>query len=221
MKEIIMGRILLIFGIVLMVVAMGLLLFMVTATESETFTSLMQRLHCTEKEEFSMWMGSYQPTGTFGNSYGRPVVWSCVLPDSEEREVTGRVVLTLVVVFVVPFVLGLIMLLSGIGLMVKRGVSGLMGNVLGRSSPGVQSTVIDLRQGSAGYENLPPQARQMIDSLRQGMTSQSVNMVSNSSQSGSTLVDKLRQLEEAYNQAFISKEEYDKARAALLDKIDD
>jgi hypothetical protein len=217
-----MGRFLLIFGIVLMVVAMGLLLFMVTATESETFTSLMQRLHCTEKEEFSMWMGSLERTGTFGNSYGRPVVWSCVLPDGEEREVTGRVVMTLIVIFVVPFLLGLFMLMGGIGMMVKRGVSGLMGNVIGRTGTmGVQSTVIDLRQGTQGYENLPPQAKQVIDSLRQGMTSQSVNMVSSSSQSGSTLADKLRQLEEAYNQAFISKEEYDKARAALLDKIDD
>jgi hypothetical protein len=214
-----MGRFLLIFGIVLMVVAMGLLLFMVTATESETFMSLMQRLHCNEKEEFSMWMGSLQPTGTFGNSYGRPVVWSCVLPDNEEREVTGRVVMTLILMFAVPFVLGLIMLLSGIGLMVKRGVSGLMGSVIGRSSTGVQSTVIDLRQGSTGYENLPPQAKQVIDSLRQGMTTQGTTM--QAGQSGASLADKLRQLEDAYNQAFISKEEYDKARAALLDKIDD
>jgi hypothetical protein len=76
-----------------------------------------------------------------------------------------------------------------------------------------------LRQGSTGYENLPPQAKQVIDSLRQGMTTQGTTM--QAGQSGASLADKLRQLEDAYNQAFISKEEYDKARAALLDKIDD
>jgi hypothetical protein len=214
-----MGRFLLIFGIVLMVVAMSLLTFLVSSTESETFNNLMQRLHCTEKETFNMWMGSSQRIGTSGNSYGRPVQWTCVLADEEERDVSGRVFMTMVVAFVVPFLLGLFMMMGGIGMMVKRGVSGLMGNVIGRSSTGVQSTVIDLRQGAAGYENLPPQAKQVIDSLRQGMTTQGITM--QTGQGGASLADKLRQLEEAYNQAFISKEEYDKARAALLDKIDD
>jgi hypothetical protein len=215
-----MGRTLLIFGIVLMVVAMSLLTFLVSSTESETFINLMQRLHCTEKETFNMWMGSSQRIGTSGNSYGRPVQWTCVLADGEESDVSGRVFMTMAVAFVVPFLLGLFMLMGGIGMMVKRGVSGLMGNVIGRTGTmGVQSTVIDLRQGTQGYENLPPQAKQVIDSLRQGMTTQGTTM--QAGQSGATLADKLRQLEDAYNQAFISKEEYDQARAALLDKIDD
>src|SRR5215207_1090671 len=102
-----MGRFLLIFGIILMAVASVALTFMVGATESETFNNLMRQLHCNEKEEFNMWIGSPQRTGTFDNSYGRPVEWTCVLPDGEERDVSGRVVATMAVAFVVPFLLGL------------------------------------------------------------------------------------------------------------------
>ena len=49
-----MGRFLLIGGILLMVVASIALTFIVGATETETFSNLMQQIHCNEKEEFDM-----------------------------------------------------------------------------------------------------------------------------------------------------------------------
>lgn len=213
-----MARLFLILGIVLMVVAMGLLMFMVTANNNETFNMLMDTLHCNEKEEFTMWMGSYQRYGTFDEHGGYPVAWYCELPDGEQRDVSGRVVITMVVSFVVPFLLGLFMLMGSIGAMVRRGVSGLMGNVMRQGTIGVQPTVIDLRQGTTGYQNLPPQTKQVIDSLRQGMMVQGTTMQTGQ---GGTLTDRLRQLEDAFNQGLISKDEYDKARTALLDKMDD
>jgi hypothetical protein len=213
-----MGKLMLILGIVLMAVAIGLLLFMTTQIQSERFGDLMTRLYCTEKEHFTVWQGAYE-YDSFRRSGGYPTAFYCETEDGEQRDISGNVVLAMIVSFVVPFLLGLFMLMGGIGLMVKRGVSGLMKNVGNLQTVRSQSTVIDLRQGTTGYDSLAPDMKQMVDSLRQGFGGQVGSQVNVNH--GGSLTERLSQLEDAYRQGLISKDEYDKARAAILDKMDD
>ena len=209
-----MGKLLLILGIVLMVVAVGLLVFMTTQIQSESFGDLMTRLYCTEKEHFTVWQGAYE-YDSFRRSGGYPTAFYCETADGEQRDISGNVVIAMIASFVVPFLLGLFMMMAGIGLMVKRGVSGLIKNVGNMQTVRGQSMTFDLRQGTTGYDNLSPDMKQTVDSLRQGFAGQAnVNH-------GGSLSERLSQLEEAYRQGLISKDEYDKARAAILDKMDD
>ena len=214
-----MGRLFLILGIVLMAVATGLLVYMTTQTDSEQFGNLIERLYCNEDEHYAKWQGAYQ-YDSFRRSGGYPVAFYCETADGTQREISGNVILVMIASFVVPSLLGLFMMMGGIGLMVKRGVSGLMKNVGNMQTVRTHSNVIDLRQGSEGYDNLSPDVKQMVDSLRQGMGAVSTQMQSQG-QSGGSLAERLRQLDDAYNQGLISREEYDKARAAIIDKMDD
>jgi hypothetical protein len=220
-----MGRFMIFLGIILIIFASGVLIYITTGIEGGRLSSVFEDMYCTEKESFKQFLGAYQYSSSSSGG-GRPVNWYCELEDGTQREITGKVAATIVGAFLVPFLLGLFLTMIGSGIAMKNGAKRIMqnfgiDNLQGSQNMRVQSNVIDLRQGSSGYENLPPESKQMIDSLRQGLTGQSGFTSGQQTASSGSLTDKLRELESAYNQGLISKDEYDRTRTAILDKIDD
>lgn len=147
---------------------------------------------------------------------GVTIDFFCEDSEGQERNVTGVAVMVIIIGFAGLLIAGIFSTIIGASIASKNlaqnfggVISGQYGTVLN-----TQSATIDLRDGSfqEAQGQLTPELRNIMK--------QASNQLDKLS-GGDTLADKLQQLEDAYEQRLISREEYYKTRLAILDKMDD
>jgi hypothetical protein len=173
----------------------------------------------------------------------------CVNSDGEQVAFTGeqesRRFITSALIFVIPFVLGLFMVIGSISSAARSpriafataGLPGAAGAVVGRPQVLVQRDVqtfdmsdqsreqikqmtgFDIqRTGDGGVRiQMPGMAEPMT--FNQGSDQPMVFTSSSTNVGSGTLVERLKQLEEARDQGLLSADEYDKLRKAMLDNL--
>jgi len=223
-----MSKLILILGIILNVTAVIFLLTGLADAEGNPITSLIESVACNSPEKLVVESTYYSmPNGESGTN----MTYFCEIEPGQRRSVTDSAVLVLGGGFVIQLGLGILFTIVGATAVARnkskkmlvnmddyfsrypqaQGPTATMG-VSGHNLSG-QETVIDLRGNQA---NIPPQAQQILNSVL-GSVASSVTQA----QGGNSLSARLKQLEDAYENDLITKEEYDKVRQAILDSMDD
>ncbi|GAB5493165.1 MAG: hypothetical protein Phog2KO_33800 [Phototrophicaceae bacterium] len=208
-----MGRLLIGLGIVLIfasVIFMGLVFGL---AGEDVSAQIITPFACEDNETLRQEMGRIVTTS---DGTGQTIDFFCDDSEGQERNVTGVAVMVIIIGFAGLLIAGIFSTIIGASIASKNlaqnfggVISGQYGTVLN-----TQSATIDLRDGSfqEAQGQLTPELRNIMK--------QASNQLDNLS-GGDTLADKLQQLEDAYEQRLISREEYDKTRLAILDKMDD
>ena len=147
---------------------------------------------------------------------GVTIDFFCEDSEGDDRNVTGTAVMVIIIGFGGLLVTGILSIFVGASIVSKNLSQNFGGVIAGQYGTvlNTQSSTIDLRDGSfqQAKGQLPPELRNMMK-----QASDQLDQLSGDD----TLAHKLKQLEDAYEQRLISREEYDKARTAILDKMDD
>ncbi len=219
-----MSKLLLILGILLIIVSIPILLIGIMDAENSPIGTLLEATACNPAEklvvESSYWS---MPNGESGQNF----TYFCEIEPGQRRSVTDKAVLIIGGSFVIPFGIGMLLTFIGSWGVARSKSKKLQENMesyfntypqargtgFGGQSFSVSENVIDLR-GNKG--NIPPQAQEILNSVLGNVSSATIH-----GQSGNSLSARLKQLEEAYENDLITKEEYDKVRQAILDSMDD
>lgn len=210
-----MSKLWLVLGTFFEIFAIAFLLMGVLNAEDSPVTQIIGIVACkppekmvTETENWS------QPNGEFGQS----ITYYCEIEPGVQREVTGTAFGILAAGFAIPLILGIILITVGARGLVRqqsRKYSAAIDDYFTQYPP-VQTTtsshVVDLRSGQA---NIPPEAQEILTNVLGGFAT------AFTSDGKGTLAERLQQLEDAYEQDLIRKDEYDKVRQAILDSMDD
>lgn len=203
-----MGKLLIFLGIVLIfgsIIFMGLVFGI---AGEDTSAQIITPFACEGSETLTQVqraLPSFEGSGTTIDFY-------CEDSEGDERNVTGAAVMVIIIGFTGLLLSGILAIFVGAAMISKNVVKNITGDFLADRTIGVQSATIDLRNGSFQQGQLSPELQNI---MRQA--SGQLNQASG----GDSLSAKLKQLDDAYEQRLISREEYDKARTAILDKMDD
>lgn len=222
-----MSKLILILGILLIIISIPILLLSLDSSASNPITGILEATMCKAPEELVIDSTYYSmPNGESGVN----LTYFCEIEPGQRRSVTDQAVLIIGGSFAVPLVVGILFTIVGAGAVARNKskkmianlddyftkypqAQGPVGGGLGGHSLGGQENVINLR-GNQG--NIPPHAQQILNSVLGGVASATTQ-----GQGGNSLTARLKQLEEAYENDLISKEEYDKVRGSILDSMDD
>ncbi|MBZ0299064.1 MAG: gas vesicle protein GvpG [Anaerolineae bacterium] len=221
-----MSKLVLFLGILLMIGAIGILLFFVLLPEdmqsNQSVAAIHDALFCSPGEHYRQDIGGLV-YGSDTQPLGRELTIYCENNEGQPRDVTGRSIAIMMGAFAVPFVLGLFMTIGSSIAMTARWSRRLMAsagsppvtvytNVPGK---GVQhrTTVTQLSDAQ-----VPAEAAEMIQQIMAGFQASAAQMQADEP---NDLVSKLRQLEEARSANLISASEYDRLRQQILDRMDD
>ena len=221
-----MSKLVLILGILLIIISVPILLMGISGTEGNPMTSLLESVTCKSPEKLVVESTYYSmPNGESGTN----MTYFCEIEPGQSRSVTDIAVLVIGAGFVVPFGIGMLFTIGGASAVARNTSKNMQSNMVdyfnkypqaqgsvaqsrNQYDLGGQETVIDL-QGNA---NIPPQAQQILNTVLGGFASAATQ-----AQGGNSLSARLKQLEEAYKNDLITKEEYDKVRESILDSMDD
>lgn len=200
-----MGRLLILLGVALFIVAMASIFFFTQTTSNDTVAEIFTAIACEEGE----YLQERIEWGSGLEINDRPTAFYCISGDGinqNERQVNGPITLVVAVTFVVPLLLGILLFIGGVG----RAASS-------QTRKLALSSAVNLRTRDDGtvdiYSNNPDLSPETLD-----MVEKMVNNISGSHiKNGNELVDKLQQIESAYKQGLISSAEYQRLRQETLD----
>lgn len=202
-----MGRILILLGVALIVVAIGTIIFFTQTTSNDTVTEILTSIAC-EDDEFLL------ETIEFGSGLeinNRPTAFYCVSGDGsaeERRMVNGPIILVMAGTFVVPLLLGILFLIGGIG----RSTAVQHGQMMSNAPVNVARRNDGTFDLSSDSLDLSPETMDMLERMVNSFTGSSIS-------GGNELVDKLQQIEKAYSQGLINRTEYERLRQETLDEF--
>lgn len=220
----------LIIGVLLIVAAVVILVVMLQpVSESNPVSGIVESVVCQPGETLEEVLGAYQ-RGTGTSSGGRSVTYYCNA-DGKQRDVTLAMVGILAGSFVIPFLLGMIMMIAGFiggtrkmtqqmfssaagpGVVVRTGLMG--------STPQITTTTWS---GTAtDLDNLPPEqaesVRQALNTVDSLFGSMGMGQFATTPFSDADLAGRLEQLKEALDKGLITQSEYDRVRQQILDNM--
>ena len=206
-----MGKLFVFLGIILILVAVGLMIAVFSVEDIPFVQDTLVDLYC-EPGETSI---THASRLSFSGTQNSSSVWFCDDGEGNEREITGQIGLTAVGVFIIPFLTGLFMIMGGAWSIQRNFTRKIM------SSAGIDNDMqIYSMTGAKNIDlsnaNLSPEQQAQAEKMLQSLSN-----ASSVPASSSTLADRLKQLEEARNQGLISSAEYERSRQAILDGVDD
>jgi hypothetical protein len=215
-RERMMGRLLLILGILLFFTATGYMLVMVGGAENEPAAMVLERVLCEDNETVGQHLGGYE-FDTMSQIGGRSIAFFCADSEGSERDVTLGAIGIIAGGFAAQIILGLLLTFIGAGLMVRNRVKSAMSSLQNFTVQPGQATVFDLRDGSYQenqYSQIPPEKMEQV----QQVLGQFGAMFGTGQ---GNLSKRLQDLEDARNKNLISESEYQRVRQAILDSLDD
>jgi hypothetical protein len=220
-----MGKVIFL-GLVLIGLGVAAMIFLFQGPENATVAELMDSLYCQPGEHIGQAFVSRSSSSLRLNGQG--VLFYCANDAGARRDVTGSVAVLIGGAFAVPFVLGLLTVILGANMAVRRKMrSTLVGNSVvdttpffgqAASQPIRSGTVITINGKTATQADLPPQAAKVLESLLGGFAGTAMQAAIKGE---GTLPDKLEQLKEALDKGLITQAEHDRLRQAILDQFDD
>lgn len=206
-----MGKMGLLLGLILMggafVLLFGLLLGVEDLARHSTFGPMLTDTFCNPGEKVVSESRAYRRAG----ESGQEILFFCQDSQGRRRDITGAYVVVAIVGFIVPFLLGLFMVIGSVRRMVARAASQMMRIPAGGmvSLPGMprssnmQVTGHDVSAGS----NVNDFIQQAFNASQQEIAR------------GDDLSSRLRKLDEARDAGLISGDEYQRARQKILDAL--
>jgi hypothetical protein len=220
-----MGKVIFL-GLVFIGVGVASMIFLLQGPQNATVAHLMDSLYCGPGEHIGQAFVSRSSSSLRVNGQG--VLFYCANDAGARRDVTGSVTVLIGGAFVVPFVIGLLMVIVGANLSVRRKMQGALAGsspldttpFFGGSSgqPIRSGTVITINGKTATQADLPPQAAQVLENLLGGFAGTAMQAAIKGEGS---LPDKLEQLKVALDKGLITQAEHDRLRQAILDQFDD
>ncbi|MEO1287030.1 MAG: hypothetical protein AAFV93_04625 [Chloroflexota bacterium] len=202
-----MGRLLIVLGILLIIVAVGLMIAIFAVEDLPLAQDILVNLYC-EADETAITSASRL---SFNGTQNSTTVYFCEDIEGNRREISNVIVLTAVTAFIIPFLTGLFIIMGTVGFLARRTTNKLLSlnsmNII-RSADGTLQT------------NLSPEQQANLQNMMKTFEASSVNVVSSSS-STLTLTERLQQLEKAHRKGLISRVEYEQTRQNILDAMDD
>ena len=186
-------------GVLLIIVSFPIMFFFIAGTDvaPDTFNSLIEGLLCRGDERYSLDTSpGYRPGLTY-------IEMTCISPDGGTREITLWYFAVVGISFIVPFMLGLIMLMRGLGTTARLQAAGTTIPVSGM--PGkirINDQTLDLDQ--------------LIEQARTQQPGGTQTFVTTSVSGGGSLAEKLRQLQEAYDAGLLTQAEYETQRRQIM-----
>ena len=216
-----MSKLIIFLGVLLMVAAMGLLIFFVgvrsSMQDNQSVVDLQNRLFCNPNETYVEVLGGYirNSTGTGG---GRQFTAYCENSENQRRDVTLRAFGIMAGAFAIPFVLGLFLFIGGVGAFARRKVTNMISTFpIQAGQAAIRTSVVQMDKGDIDAGNVGEMLQEVFSRLQNA----NYTVVSSSMGGADDLTEKLRQLKEARDSNLISQDEYERIRAAILDKLDD
>ncbi|MGB7339754.1 MAG: hypothetical protein WBC91_12745 [Phototrophicaceae bacterium] len=191
MKRIVLGVILIIIGIFLFIATL-------TATRVDATNQLFASYLC-EPDEALISITRFAGTEDSSDNY------YCETSDGMRRDVTLSIVGIALSVLSIPLLAGLGLIFAGARRIQSQQTQKFMG--LFDEQDG-QSFIV--KHGNIPHENMA-QVQQVLGAMTGSMTSASQK----------TLAERLQQIEDARRQGLISRSEYEAAREAILESMDD
>lgn len=203
-----MARFLILTGIILIIVAIALMIAVFSVEDVPLIQDTLVGLYC-ESGETSI---THASRLSFSGTQNSTSVWFCDDGEGNEREITAQVGLTAAGVFVVPFLIGLFMIMYGAWTIQRNFTRKIM------SSVGIDNDmqIYSMKGANLSNANLSPEQQTQAQKILQSLSNASTTAASSS-----TLTDRLKQLEDAREQGLISSAEYQRTRQAILDSMDD
>jgi len=212
-KGFFMAKWVLVFGIILIIISVPILMIGILDPENSPFTEIIGSIACKPPEkivtETTNWS---QPNGEFGQSTD----YFCEIEPGQRRNVMDTAFMVLAGSFAVPLVGGILLTILGANAVARRATRRFTSNMDDylNTLPPLQtssSTVVNVRDHKG---EIPPETQEMLKDVLGRFATAFPNVEK-------SLSDRLEQLNEAYNNDLISKEEYDRIRQAILDSMDD
>lgn len=186
-------------GVILMIISFPLMFFFILGTElaPDTFNGLIETLLCRGDETYNLETSSgYRPGLTY-------IDMTCISPGGSARDVTLWYFAVTGTSFIIPFMLGLMLLMRGL----KPVMSA---TIRTGSAPGA----IRINNQTLDLDALMEQARSQPGGHTQTFISTSAP--GSGGGSGNTLADRLRQLQEAYDAGLLTQAEYENQRRQIM-----
>lgn len=169
-------------GIGLIIISLVVMLVFLQGADNPLVKNVMTTLYC-------------NPGETFGQSGVRRISTYCEDGAGNRRDMNTQSVLTSIIAFTAPFMLGLVLFSSGYSAAIRK-----------RQQPNVIS-------GAAVMSaDLSPETAQTVEQLLREM-----DTMTNFPKGD--LADKLRQLQTARNQGLITADEFERVRKEILNKL--
>lgn len=208
-----MNKLLIILGIVLIVISIPVIVLATTVEEGSQVYEMMESIACNSPEKLIITRSITMDMD------GESIEFFCEIEPGQRRDVTPTVVLLIIAGFMIPFGLGMFLVMFTSFRMkkqftnrVSRQMAGYVSDFQQNEYP-IQSTVINLR---GNQDKIPPETQEMLNNVLGGFASSFTPETGKGS-----LTQRLKQLDEAYENDLISKDEYDRVRQAILDSMDD
>ena len=208
-----MGRFLIILGIGLILITVGGFVFSLVGMESARFAAIVEQWVCDTEETLQVVTGV--PRIDSDGSTVQSINIYCHIGENIQRDVTGLVFGGIVGGFIGGLLLGIGLIFWGALRVVRQQRQHMVSMMQTFQVSPTQASVIDLRSSTIDYDQIPPQAQAILQTVLQSLTSATGSL------QGDTLAERLKELEDARQQGLISQQEYDRIRTALLDKMDD
>lgn len=134
------------------------------------------------------------------------IVYYCEDNEGQRREINAQLSVVGTFGFMIPFAIGMLMVMAGILLVRRERHKKMLQSLGGGNMP--SGTNFNFSQAK-----MSPSQQAQVGQILQSMT----NTSSSSANPSTTLAERLKQLEDAYEQGLITEDEYQKARQAILD----
>lgn len=200
-----MNKFMITLGILLIIISVPILVITISATDDESeLSQVFESMVCNAPERLVI-----NRSTSLGDD-GQTINMYCEIEPGQRREVTATFVIITVVAFGIPFGLGMILTMWGAFRAQARARKNMSEYMVSMPDPKTgASTVVKVR---GNINNMSPEAQQLINSQLGGVAG---------NVGKSSLTQRLQQLDDAYENDLISKEEYDRMRQAILDSMDD
>lgn len=197
----------LIVGIILIVIAVVVLVIGVQGVDNAFVEEQLTSLLCEPEERLT------QVSGRGDRSGERTTTFYCEFSNGERRDVTLGAVAMIGGAFVVPFLLGLLLVITGGIRMAKQRVTDFTQTIMSAipEEGGASVQTIDLRGG-----NVPPEAMATLQDVfgRLGVAFSAMGDMNDDDLAG-----RMEELKEALDKGLITQEEYDRVRQNLLNNF--
>jgi hypothetical protein len=206
-----MGRLSVLLGTVLVIAAIGVMTLTGTVETYAFSANLVADYLCEADERITTEQRVVQQA-----TVGTTTFYYCEDIEGVRREINAELRQVTAIGFMAPFVPGILLMMYGVWAVRRERARSQIVPYPGKAK---NSDVYTITGGSTinlSQTNMSPQQQAQVEQILQSVAS-----AFGAFDGDTTLAERLKEVEDAYQQGLISTEEYERVRQAILDRADD
>lgn len=196
-----LGRLLVFVGLIFIIIGATIFGFVQSVQTYDLSRQVVAEFICEPDERITFEQQAFQQA--FQNFR---IIYYCEDNEGQRREINAELSVVGGIGFMVTFATGMLMVMAGILLVRRERQKKVLQSLGGFTMP--SGVNINFSQAK-----MSPSQQAQVGQILQSMTNTSPSSANNTS---TTLAERLKQLEDAYEQGLITEDEYQKARQAIL-----